>query len=264
MATQPPNTLPEISIDKLTTGDFNGTGVIDRLMFAVHSYIDHEFKETRIKGPEYAAICTSLINTAIEQGAAFLLQQQKAVLEAQLIEAQIRLADKQVEIADKELAIKEVELTIRQAELPKIQAEISLINAQADKTQKETLNVAKEMDILIAQECKLKAEYDLLAQNTLKAAQEILLLAQKVETEKAQTLSTGVDPDSVIGRQKALYLAQADGFKRDAEQKAAKIMVDTFNVRRTTDSATQANADNMLQDTDIGRAINQLLTGVGA
>jgi hypothetical protein len=70
--------------------------------------------------------------------------------------------------------------------------------------------------------------------------------------------------DSVVGRQKALYQAQTDGFTRDAEQKAAKLLVDTWSVRRTTDEGTVADGTNMLNDATVGRAITKLLDGVGA
>jgi hypothetical protein len=125
-------------------------------------------------------------------------------------------------------------------------------------------NAILEAKVLIAQECKLRAEYDVLLETQLKTAEEKLLLAQKVVTERAQTQPTGVDADSVIGRQKQLYVAQSTGFTRDAEQKAAKLMADTWNVRRTTDDATAANGTNMLDDAAVGRAITKLLDGVGA
>jgi hypothetical protein len=98
----------------------------------------------------------------------------------------------------------------------------------------------------------------------LKTAQETALLGQKVASERAQTVGAGVDADSVIGKQKSLYQAQADGFKRDAEQKAAKLLVDSWNVRRTTDSGTVADGTNMLNDATVGRAVKAVLAGVGA
>jgi hypothetical protein len=122
----------------------------------------------------------------------------------------------------------------------------------------------KERQVLIAQECKLKAEFDYVVSSTAKSAGEIALLAQKTVTESAQVLAMGVDADSVIGKQKALYTAQTNGFTRDAEQKAAKVLVDSWSVRRSTDEATVADGTNMLNDTAVGRAVTKLLTGVGA
>ena len=139
----------------------------------------------------------------------------------------------------------------------KADAEVRLLNQQV-------LNAEVENRVLEAQVCKLKAEYDLLLEQRLKTTEETGLLAQKKITEKAQTVGAGVDEDSVVGRQKMLYRAQTDGFKRDAEQKAAKLLVDTWNVRRTTDEGTVADSTNMLNDATIGRAISKLLAGVSA
>lgn len=41
-------------------------------------------------------------------------------------------------------------------------------------------------------------------------------------------------------------------------------MVDSWNVRRTTDEATVADGTNLLNDATIGRTIAKLLAGVGA
>ena len=150
-------------------------------------------------------------------------------------------------------------------------SEIDLLDAQADKVSsekllvdREALNAIEQGKVLIAQECKLRAEFDVLVQTKLKTAGETQLLLWKTNTEKAQTTSLGVDEDSVVGKQKALYGAQATGFVRDAEQKAAKLMVDTWNVRRTTDEATVHDTVNMLNDAAVGRAVNKLLAGVNA
>ena len=147
----------------------------------------------------------------------------------------------------------------------KVTAEIALLEAQTALVAQQTLNAVKEGDVLDAQRCKLQAEFDLTMSTTLKSAQEITLLTQKVATERAQTTGLGVDADSVVGRQKALYQAQTTGFTRDAEQKAADLLVRSWSVQRTTDeTGTTANATNMLNDATVGRAMTKLLAGVGA
>lgn len=128
----------------------------------------------------------------------------------------------------------------------------------------QVLNAVLEGEVLAATKCKLQAEYDLLLTTKLKTDQETQLLLWKTNTEKGQTIALGVDVDSVLGKQKALYGAQTLGFTRDAEQKAAKLMADTWAVRRTTDEATVADGVNSLNDAAVGRAIGKLLTGVGA
>lgn len=146
----------------------------------------------------------------------------------------------------------------------KTDLEAQLLEKQIELTNQQRINAEVEMTVLQAQKCKLDAEFDLIKEQTLKGAAETALLTQKVVTERAQTLAVGVDADSVLGKQKALYQAQTDGFKRDAEQKAAKLMVDSWNVRRTTDEGTVADATNKLADTFVGNAVSKLLEGVGA
>lgn len=146
----------------------------------------------------------------------------------------------------------------------KADLEAQLLVKQIALVEQQRVNAVTENTVLVAQECKLRAEYDLTMANILKANQETALLAQKTASERAQILALGVDDDSVLGRQKSLYQAQTDGFKRDAEQKAAKVMIDTWNVRRTTDEGTVADGTNMLNDAAVGRAVTKLLSGVGA
>lgn len=142
--------------------------------------------------------------------------------------------------------------------------EALLLTQQVALATQQVANALVEWDVLVAQKCKLQAEFDLTTATTLKTNQETLLLTQKKVTEAAQTLAVGVDADSVVGRQKGLYVAQTNGFARDAEQKAAKLLADTWSVRRTTDEATVVDATNKLYDTSIGAAITKLLTGIGA
>ena len=163
-------------------------------------------------------------------------------------------------------ALTQVMQTALQFTLTKDKAanDAALVAQQLLLVTQQTANAVLEGEVLVAQKCKLQAEFDLTVATTLKVNQEIALLTQKVATERAQTTSLGVDADSVLGKQKALYTAQADGFKRDAEQKAAKVMIDTWNVRRTTDEGTVADGTNKLSDTYVGQAVQKLLTGIGA
>lgn len=92
------------------------------------------------------------------------------------------------------------------------------------------------------------------------------LVEQQTVTETAQTVNPAGFPGGtagVVGKQMELYQAQAEGFERDAEQKATKILVDTWNVRRSTDAATSASDINHLDDTTIGKAVTTLLSGIG-
>ena len=226
----------EILLNDLTTGAIAGAGIFDKLMAATKAHLEAEYTKGRIKGPEYATVYLGALDNVLSNALQFLLQKTAIGLQADLLEQQILLA----------------------------QVEVIKANAAVDLLVQQTANAVIEGTVLVAQECKLRAEYDLTVNTNLKTTAEIALLGQKSATERAQTSPTGVDADSVVGKQKALYQAQTDGFTRDAEQKAAKLLVDTWNVRRTTDEATVADGVNMLNDATVGRVVNKVLAGVGA
>lgn len=89
------------------------------------------------------------------------------------------------------------------------------------------------------------------------------LYAQKVITEKAQTQEGVASEKSVLGANVAVLLAQTEGYKSDKLQKTAKILVDTWNVRRNSDDGTQVNATNQLHDENVGVAVAGLLVDAG-
>lgn len=101
-----------------------------------------------------------------------------------------------------------------------------LTQAQIDKANKELVLLDKQIELIEAQIASQEAN------NTL--------IAQKVKTEKAQIQDT-VDGEVVVGvtgAQTALYKQQKEGFIRDAEQKALKIISDTWITRKTVDDGT--------------------------
>ena len=107
-----------------------------------------------------------------------------------------------------------------------VQAQIDLANKQIELADKELEKADKEIELLDKQ---------IQLQELNKE-----LIAQKVKTEKAQIADTvdGVPVTGIIGAQIALYKQQRDGFLRDAEQKALKIVADTWITRKTVDDGT--------------------------
>lgn len=192
-----------------------------------------------------------------------LMRANKAHLEAEFAKGRIKGSEYSTVYLG---AVTQVMQTALQFVLAREEARLKneLLEKQALLVVQQTANAVLEGAVLVAQECKLRAEFDLTTASILKTNQETALLSQKVATERAQVTALGVDDNSVLGKQKILYQAQTDGFKRDAEQKAAKLMADTWNVRRTTDEATVADGTNQLNDAAVGRAIGKLLTGIGA
>jgi len=263
--------MAEITTEHLTEATLSGGGVFDELMRAAKAHLQEEYSKGRIKGPEYATVYLGAMTQVMQQSITFLLEKQRADAQAELLKAQViteakqqALLDVQVEKTHKEIAHLDAQIALTGQQRTNLTAEKLRIDAQTALIQQQRLNAVKENEVLDKQICKLQAEFDVLMETKLKTVAETTLLGQKTVTERAQTQSTGVVADSVIGRQKALHQAQATGLVRDAEQKAAKVLVDTWTVRRTTDEGTQANTQNQLSDAHVGRAIGKLLSGVGA
>lgn len=108
------------------------------------------------------------------------------------------------------------------------------------------------------------------ADAALKTIAENRLLNQKAVTELAQTsnfipIGTGLNVETVVAgiieKQKGLFQKQTDGFDRDAEQKLAKIMVDTWSVRQSTDG-TADSAIAGLNEAEIRTVLNKVRSGV--
>ena len=146
-----------------------------------------------------------------------------------------------------------IEFLLRQAST---QSQNALLDQQLLTEVQNTL-------VATAQKCKLQNEFEVLSQQIVKVTNEAALLSQKKTTELAQVSSANVASNSVVGAQVALYAAQKDGFTRDAEQKAAKLYFDTWNVRRTTDTQVNPTTTNKLTDADIGLVAAKLKAGIG-
>jgi len=176
----------------------------------------------------------------------------------------------------------------------KITADIALTSGQTAKlitdASDQADKIVSDIDVNDQQILKLQADITdqaskVTADNLLTAAQEAktggetLLLGQKTITELAQTCDTlptlATDPGNtqpwlnnvttvagMVAQQKGLYLAQTDGFARDAEQKLAKIMADTWSVRMTSDSATASDTAE-LDNSSIKDVIDIAKTGIG-
>ena len=237
-----PSALTNMPVERLTEAKLTGKGVFDVLMQSVKLHLEQEYNQNRIRGTEYSQVYLGSMTAILEQSTRFLLDKDKSFYEIALVEAQVRLADAQVRLVEKQIEKEDQEAALRAAQVAKINREILTMDIS------DNLLTAQ---VLLAQAQKISTD-----------AQSALVI-QKTNTEKAQTLAAGVDVDSVVGKQKALYQSQIDGFKRDAEQKAARTMIDTWNARRTTDEGTVADATNRLDDSTIGKAVEKLLVGVG-
>ena len=133
-------------------------------------------------------------------------------------------------------------------------AQLTQLTAQTAGTTAQTAQVTyTTTNLLPAQVTNTTAQ-------TANTTAQTDLYAQKKVTELAQTTTTAA-AGSVMGVQNALMVKQTENYLRDAEQKAAKIMIETWAVRQNTDGGQPLILNN-LSDTNIGTAVTKLLAGI--
>ena len=193
----------------------------------------------------------------------------KTPVEVELLQAQTDNAQSQTALTEAQVVKITEENKVIPYNIERIQAEIANMTRQSDILEKEleikisSLALQDKQILLADAELEVrKLELDVKRAEVESAQAQAQLYAAKVLTENAQTMDAA-HPNSVLGSNIAVLRAQAAGYARDAEQKAAKILVDAWNVQRNTDEGITANANNLLYDTSIGKAVSAMLRGAG-
>ena len=193
----------------------------------------------------------------------------KTPVEVELLQAQTDNAQSQIALTEAQVIKITEENKVIPYNIERIQAEIANMTRQSDILEKEleikisSLALQDKQLLLADAELEVrKLELEVKRAEVESAQAQAQLYAAKVLTENAQTMDAA-HPNSVLGSNIAVLRAQAAGYARDAEQKAAKILVDAWNVQRNTDESISANASNLLYDTSIGKAVGAMLRGAG-
>ena len=193
----------------------------------------------------------------------------KTPVEVELLQAQTDNAQSQIALTEAQVVKITEENKVIPYNIERIQAEIANMTRQSDILEKEleikisSLALQDKQLLLADAELEIRRlELDVKRAEVEAAQAQAQLYAAKVLTENAQTMDAA-HPNSVLGSNIAVLRAQAAGYARDAEQKAAKILVDAWNVQRNTDESISANSANLLYDTSIGKAVSAMLRGAG-
>lgn len=245
----PPDvTSDPLVITDLTLKTLDGTGVLDQMLATMRVHLAEQFDKERIQGTEYAEVYLGAFQSTLAAAIQFLLARRKLGLDLKLQEAQISLTTAQ-------------EDQIR-AEMQKIPYEIQALQKQLELADKQIAQADKQLELTEAQIQVQFKQLDLMTEQLEQAKAQTAYYEQRTITEKAQTTAGVAATGSVIGTQIALMNKQADGYDRNAEQQAAQILANTWNVRRQTDEDTQANTTNKLDDASVGAVISKLAAGI--
>ena len=273
-----------LDISDLTTTYLTGNGTLDVLMATFTNHLDREYNQGRILGNDYASAYIAGFEAVLSAATEFTLAKERQALELTRLQLENDVLELQkigleLDNDTKSYNLKfllpaqkantEAQTANVAASTSKLIEETKLLPVQLLLAQeelaltKEKILQAKEETLLSKEKLKLAAEEVLLAKEKIKLAYEELALAkQRVITEQAQTDPSVIKVGSVIDKTNKVLDQQVLGFQRDAEQKVAKMLIDTWVVRRNTDDAEDANTTNKLNNDYIGKAVTKLLSGI--
>lgn len=203
-----------IAINQLIEASDN-SGIFDRLSADILAKLVVEYRAGRINGKEYSNVYLGSLQTVLQQSVSFLIQQEQTNANIALIEAQTALAEQERLNAVKQGLILDAQLT-------SIGLDNQIKGEQLLGEGFKNLQTQAQTTLLGAQKLRTDAETS--------------LVNQKIKTEEAQIKDQvdGVDVAGIIGKQAELYNEQANGFKRDAEQKSLKLVSDLWSTARST------------------------------
>lgn len=252
----------DLTNKELTERKVDGCGTFDVLMSSVHAHILTEFQKNRITGSEYAKAYTAMTEAVMSNSVQYLLQKENAYWQAvngqmQALTARVNvdLAIKELELKTAEIAIREKELFIKIKELDLMEEQIKLTKEQMEAQRAQTMDTRSDGVTLVSG--NIKAEVNIknaqkleIDQNVINKTKEALVLdeqrklvKEQMESQLAQTLDVRTDSAAVSGlikTQKDLYKQQIDSYKRDAETKVGKLLIDTWTTQKTVDEGLTA------------------------
>ena len=228
-----------------------GTGTFDVLMQRIESHIERQHLAGRITGSDYATVYLGSLQAAIQQSIQFVLGEQAADKQADLLAAQIvevsatTVRNDSVSAADvslkeaQESDIEYVTTNHRPEQTTELQEQIDLLKSQ-------DLNVIENVALVAAQTADIgyvttnhrPEQLAQLQEQVNKTTAEISLLEQKELTEMAQTSDSltakwgtgGTALTGILGAQQSLYNHQSAGFKAKHHVDVVKSMTEVWSV----------------------------------
>lgn len=215
--------------DDLTSLVVDGSGTFDVLMTGYKAHLMEEFKANRISGAEYTKAFIALTGNAMSGAIQYLLGRDGAYWQAVAGQAAAITARVQLATAKAQYAATVLEALTSRANYALTKLKLATEDVQFATGEYQLYNILP---------------------------QQRLLLVEQTEVQRAQTLDTRLDGNTVVGvlgKQKDLYTQQITSYQRDAEVKAAKIFSDAWTVQKTIDEGllppngfTNANLDTIL------------------
>lgn len=231
--------LPPLKNEDLTTRVVDGDGIFDAIMSSVNAHLLVQFEKNRITGNDYTKAYIELTTAAISSGVQFLLQRDGSYWQSVLVQSQAKLAEAAIVKARVDVEVSKVQLAIAQFQGLNAEADFGLTKMKIATEDAAYCVALQQKAMLIEQIEGVSTDNDIKTYNlTEMLPKQKLLLTEQIEVQRAQTLNTRTDGVTIlgaVGKQKDLYDQQITSYKRDAENKVAKIYSDAFITQKTLD-----------------------------
>ena len=270
--------MADIELFNLTdsTNADNGTGVFDKLIQSVEQHIESQHKAGRITGTSYYDVYLGSMQSVLAESVRFLLSEQQAGLEAELLNEQILSEQKKNEPGglidlEKRKNQEQIDLIIAQtaAQYESIDASRKDTNRKNLLNSKQVIKIGKESELLTTQNSELLLSG--VVERALKDAQRIATASggidntNKVNADVAYTnareveqIAATVRMDLESAKKVLLIEAQTLGFKVDGKQKLLKQMFEGFAIETTTNGAVTAPAPSLNSSASLEMVANSI------
>jgi hypothetical protein len=170
-----------------------------------------------------------------------------ARIQLEIAKAELAAANRQSELVNAQYVLTQMQIAKEDAAYKLIHRQIAhnlvetdMVTAQITAVNKEIQINDYRLDNLMPQELANMAQ-----QEQVLHAQE-RLVKEQAEAQRAQTMNVRTDGvttvTGAIGKQKELYTQQIDSYRKDAEQKVAKMFLDGWITQKTLDEGLNAPA----------------------
>lgn len=182
--------LEPLTVEQLTTKEVNGTGVFDAIMASINAQMAVQYEKGRITGGDYAKVYLGAIQYGMQFGTQFLLSKDQAYLQNLQLQETVRLTQAQ-----------------------RVRAEADLQIARAQIQQMAFTSAEMRFKAYTARNAYAASKMDLVTgyNQILTSEAQLKLVAEQVDSQRAQTKDTLTDGTPVlgtIGMDKAIKEAQ--------------------------------------------------------
>ena len=140
--------------------------------------------------------------------------------------------------------------------------ELANIGKQGDLFDQELLSKPVERSLLEAEGLIKDKQLDVMDSEIAGQVSQNALYDQKTLSERANVDSSVIGTDSLFDKQRELLIEQHETFVKDAKQKVAKLMIDTWGIRFTEDAGAAPVGLSGLHDTNVKLAVEELLRSI--